>query len=328
MRMTYPIDRLIAPIRRSAVAGSFYLGVVDELTGMVDRQLAAAPPSEEVAAASVAGLSGILVPHAGLAYSGTVAAAAWRLAASTSFGARDPSETGTGARDPSETGGAIPGSATTLVLLGTNHGAGWLTGVGIWDAGAWQTPLGDVAVDDELAAEVAALGPPFAVDREAHQDEHSIEVQLPFVRRTMPGARIVPLTVATGSGRLALGAGRALGALLAERRARGDRVGLAISTDMAHYPPATLGIRITEELAPFILGLEPERLAERESAIAASGLPGVACGMCGIQPAVVGLAALREMGGGDGLRLASATSADAGGPSGRTVGYLAVAFLS
>lgn len=314
--MTYPIDSLIAPIRRSAVAGSFYPGVVDELARMVDGQLASAPPSAEAVAASMAGLAGILVPHAGLVYSGAVAAAAWRLAASASFGTSAP--TGVG--------GAVPGEGTTVVLLGTNHGAGWLTGVGIWDAGVWQTPLGDIAVDDELAAGVAALGPPFAVDRDAHLAEHSIEVQLPFIRRALPGARIVPLTVATGAGTLALGAGRALGALLAERRALGDRVGLAISTDMAHYPPATLGIRITEELAPFILGLEPEPLAERESAISGSGLSGVVCGMCGIQPAVVGLAALREMGVERGVRLSAATSADVGGPSGRTVGYLTVAF--
>ncbi|HLO34474.1 MAG TPA: AmmeMemoRadiSam system protein B, partial [Candidatus Deferrimicrobium sp.] len=61
-------------------------------------------------------------------------------------------------------------------------------------------------------------------------------------------------------------------------------------------------------------------------AIADSGLPGVACGMCGIQPAVLGLATLRAMGVERGLHLAAATSADVGGPSGHTVGYLAVAF--
>ena len=108
--------------------------------------------------------------------------------------------------------------------------------------------------------------------------------------------------------------------------ARPAQVCLAISTDMAHYPPATVGARVTEELAPIILALEPTRLAQREAEIADSGLPGLACGMCGIEPTVLGLAALRAMGVEQGIRLAVATSADVGGPSGRTVGYLAAAF--
>lgn len=300
------------PIRRPAVAGSFYPADPSDLAAIVDRQLAVGRPSARRRAAVAGGLAAILVPHAGLTYSGWTAATGWALAA-----------VAPGLQARRAGGGEEP---ATVVLLGTNHGAAWLEGVGIWETGAWRTPLGEVAVDDELAADVAALGPPFLIDREAHQTEHSIEVQLPFIRRALPGARIVPLTVATGSGKVALDAGRALGALLAERRARGGRVALAISTDMAHYPPATLAIRVTEELAPFILALQPEGLAQRESAVSSSGLPGVVCGMCGIQPAVVGLAALREMGVTHGIRLAAATSADAGGPAARTVGYLAIAF--
>jgi AmmeMemoRadiSam system protein B len=95
---------------------------------------------------------------------------------------------------------------------------------------------------------------------------------------------------------------------------------------MAHYPPATVGARVTEALVPIILALEPAQLAHREAEIADSGLRGVACGMCGIEPTVLGLAALRAMGVERGIRLAAATSADVGGPSGRTVGYLSVAF--
>ena len=215
---------------------------------------------------------------------------------------------------------------TTIVLLGTNHRAGWLQGIGVWEAGTWRTPLGDVAVDEDLAAEIVALGPPFMVDRDAHRSEHSLEVQLPFVSRALSGARIVPLAISAGRGELAKSAGARLGALLAERRSQGARTCVAISTDMAHYPPATVGARVTEELAPIILALEPIRLAHREAEIADSGLRGLACGMCGIEPTILGLAALRAMGVERGIQLAAATSADVGGPSDRTVGYLATAF--
>jgi hypothetical protein len=309
-------DSAVAPVRHPAVAGSFYPADPDELAELVDGLLETARPSDDAAAAVEAGLAGILVPHAGLVYSGRVAAVAWRLIASFAP-APEP---------PPEAGSPMTSGATSIVMLGTNHGAGWLDGVGIWDAGGWRTPLGDVEVDEDLAAEIVALGPPFVVDRDAHRTEHSLEVQLPFVSSALPGARIVPLAIGTGTGELALRAGDRLGALLAERRTRGAHISLAISTDMAHYPPAAVGARVTEELAPLILELEPTRLARREADIARSGLPGVACGMCGIQPTVLGLAALRAMGVERGIRLAAATSADGGGPSGRTVGYLAAAF--
>jgi hypothetical protein len=294
----------LAAARRPAVAGAFYPADPDELADLVDRLLEAARPPDEAVAASLAGLAGILVPHAGLVYSGRVAAVAWRLLASL----------------------APTDRATTIVMLGTNHGAWWLDGVGAWDAGAWRIPLGDVDVDEGLAAAIVALGPPFAIDRDAHRSEHSIEVQLPFIHRALRRARIVPLAIGAGTGERAIEAGRRLGGLLAERRTSGSQVSLAISTDMAHYPPAAVGAWVTEELAPIILVLDPARLAGREADIAASGMPGVACGMCGIEPTILGLAALRAMSVERGFRLAAATSADAGGPTGRTVGYLAAAF--
>lgn len=312
MRMTRTPVTTVAPVRRPAVAGSFYPADADALAGLVDGLLSTTAPSEAALARVKSGLAGIAVPHAGLDYSGRIAAVGWGLAASVPPGRAAAPET--------------EGKVATIVMLGTNHSAAWLEGVGIWDSGAWQTPLGDVDIDEDLAAEIEALGRPFVVDRDAHRSEHSIEVQLPFVNRAMPGVRIVPLTVGTGRGALAVRAGDALGSLLAERRTRGGQTLLAISTDMAHYPPAAIAARITDELAPLILALDATRLAGREAEIARSGLPGVACAMCGIEPTVVGLAALRAMGIKRGIRLSAATSADAGGPTERTVGYLAVAF--
>ena len=300
MRMTGGLDATVASGRRTAVAGSFYPADADELAGLVDDLLAAARPADDAVAATATGLAGVLVPHAGLVYSGHVAAVAWRLVTNT--------------------------APATIVMLGTNHRAGWLRGVAVWDADAWRTPLGAVEVDADLAAEIVALGPPFMADRAAHRSEHSIEVQLPFVRRALPGTRIVPLAISAGRGESAVRAGARLGALLAERQAAGGRVCLAISTDMAHYPPATVAALVTEELAPVILGSDAAELARQEAKISDAGLPGVVCGMCGIEPTVLGLAALRAMGVKHGVRLAAATSADAGGPREHTVGYFAAAF--
>lgn len=257
------------------------------------------PPAVPGRAGQPSSPIGILVPHAGLAYSGVVAAAGWRL---------------------------VPDGAT-VVILGTNHTAAWLHGVGAWAAGSWRTPLGDVTVDAALAAEILELGLPFGPDRAAHLGEHSIEVQLPLLRAAAPGARIVPLAVGSGAGAGAIAAGERLGSLLARRRAAGAPIVLAISTDMAHYPQADACVRVTQELLPMIVGLLPEELARAEAAGRGAGAPpGLVCGMCGIEPAVLGLAALRAMGATSGVALASATSADAGADPHRAVGYLSVAF--
>jgi AmmeMemoRadiSam system protein B len=300
---------MISPaIRPPAVAGAFYpserelLGeLVDELLDEAGRIPVAADPRDRV----IDPLLGLLVPHAGLVYSGVVAAAGLRLVGTTR-----------------------PSTPLTVVILGTNHGAGWLAGVASWGAGAWRTPLGDVEVDAELAEAILDLGPPFTLDREAHLAEHSIEVQLPLLQAVAGQARFVPLSVATGTGEDAIAAGLRLGELLAGRRAAGHQVVLVISSDMAHYPHSQTCARVTDALLPVILRLDPVALATEERALMDRGAPGLVCGMCGIEPAVLGLAALGTFGATRGIRLAAATSADAGGPPDRTVGYLAAAFTT
>jgi AmmeMemoRadiSam system protein B len=292
-------------VRRPSVAGSFYPADRQELAALVDQLLGEADRLRLTTDPVDGSVLGLLVPHAGLVYSGLVAAAGWRLL-----------------------GTARPDAPATVVVLGTNHGAAWLDGVAAWQTGAWRTPLGDLEVDADLARAILDLGPPFAVDHAAHSGEHSIEVQLPFLQTFRPAPAIVPLSVAAGVGDDAIAAGERLGALLGRRRAAGQRVVLAISSDMAHYPPSIECARATADLLPSILRLDPIGLAGTERAVADRGTPGLICGMCGIQPTVMGLAALRACGATRGSRLAAATSADAGGSTHRTVGYLAVAFTT
>lgn len=292
-------------IRPPTVAGAFYPADPDRLGLLVDAIVADAADllSRRSTGSDASGgglLRGVLVPHAGLIYSGVVAAAGWLAVAE-----------------------APP---DTIVILGTNHGAGWLDGIGAWEAGAWRTPMGASAVDATLAEEILGLGSPFVVDRPAHLEEHSIEVQLPILERLLPRARIVPLAVATGSGARAIAAGAALGSLLERRRAAGSSIVLAVSSDMAHYPTDDACRRATGALLPSIERLDAVGLARAEREVVATGRPSLVCGMCGIAPAVVGLAALAAMGATRGTTLAAATSADAGGPFDRTVGYLSVAF--
>jgi MEMO1 family protein len=294
-------------IREPAVAGSFYpsdpVVLRDLVAGLLDPAGRPLPGEADRAPEAIPAGSrcGLLVPHAGLEWSGGVAATGWRWLADA-------------VRDHG-----------TVVVLGTNHSA-WLEGVGIWPEGAWRTPLGEVRVDDEVGRAIGDLGPPFHERPGAHLREHSIEVQLPLLRAVAPDVRIVPLAVSTGTGPAAVDAGERLGRLVAALDRPGRRVVLAISTDLAHYPSHRDAVRVTGTLLPSILGLDPVAIAATERRLVEERIPALACGMCGIEPTVVGLAALRAAGATRATRLAAATSADAGGPTGRTVGYLSVGF--
>ena len=306
-----PAPGVGAGVRMPSVAGEFYPAAGDRVSRVV-RDLFAETRwlAGDAARLSPERPTGLLVPHAGLVYSGVVAAAGWARLDARGDVAGDTAR------------------APLVVILGTNHGAGWLQGVAASSAAAWRTPCGDVPVDEELVAAIVDLGPPFMVDEDAHEREHSIEVQLPLLHEVAPRASIVPLAVSAGTGHPAIAAGRRLGELLARRRADGAPIVLAISSDMAHYPPVEACEEVTEALWPPIRTLDAVGLASREIALRNARIPGLVCGMCGIQPTVLGLAALRALGATAGVRIAAATSADADGPRDRTVGYLAVAFTA
>jgi AmmeMemoRadiSam system protein B len=285
--------------RSPAVAGTFYPAEPDRLAALVDECFARAATFDRPEGVSPDAVLGLLVPHAGLIYSGSIAALSWTLA------------------------GEI--KPATIVLAGTDHQA-WAEGVGVWTGGPWLMPAGQVEVDDVLAERISNLGSPFAADDSAHLAEHSLEIQLPLLVRACPEARIVPLAV---SPRLQTHreAGILLGRLLAELRAAGERILLVASSDFAHYPPAEVGEAVTRDLMAPIARLDADGLALLEAKLVTSRLPGLSCGMCGIDPTRFSMAALAEMGAARGVLLGAATSADAGGDRGRTVGYAAVAFV-
>lgn len=207
-------------VRSAVVAGTFYPGEPQQLGSMLESLLTPRPATPERALAAI-------VPHAGYVYSGECAGKALRRL-------------------------AIP---ATVVIAGVNH-HGFGHPLAVDDHDAWQTPRGPVAVDRELGAKLVAAEPRFGFDATAGAREHSLEVQVPFLRHLRPDVRILPITVACQDPEELLGAGTALGKLLA-----GDEAVLLLaSTDMSHYLPAPVAARYDRLAIAAIEALDPAAL--------------------------------------------------------------------
>jgi AmmeMemoRadiSam system protein B len=183
-------------VRSAAVAGRFYPGDRSKLKDQVQAFCPRFAAPERARA--------IMVPHAGYVYSGRFAGEAYRR--------------------------ILPAKAA--IILCPNH-TGRGKRISVWDQGAWETPLGQVPVDESLAADLLeALKEPTG-DTAAHQREHAIEVQLPFLQLTQPGTAIVPVVL----GPLSMERCEAIGHALARLMKAHDSTLLIASTDMCHYIP-------------------------------------------------------------------------------------------
>ena len=224
---------------------------------------------------------GILVPHAGWMYSGAVA-------------------------------GKVYGSVRLPqrhVILCPNH-TGRGAPLAINTRGSWTTPLGDAPVDEELAAAILQRFPEVSDDAEAHAAEHSLEVQLPFLQRLVDGFRFVPVCVMTHDLPTLLALGEAIAGAV---RDCPDDVLLVVSSDMTHYEPAETARRKDQRAIARLEAMDAEGL---HATVHREGIS-----MCGVAPAVAGLAASRRLGAGEARLLCYANSGDVSGDFDQVVGY-------
>ncbi len=271
--------------RPAAVAGTWYPGTAGALTRDVDGYLQQAPEWTGGA------IQAVLAPHAGLMFSGPVGAYAYRAAASQQF--------------------------DVIVIAGPSHFVGF-DGVSIFPEGAFATPLGD-AIIDEVAAHALASSPVVRPLPSAHQREHSVEIQLPFVRRLFPDAKIVPLVMGHQTPETIRGLADALAAAC-----RGRQALLVGSTDLSHYFDASTAERLDHRVQSHVAAFDPEGLLalfeeypehERGRYVA-----------CGGGPAIAVMMAARQLGATDAQVLKYAHSGEVSGDYTGVVGYLAAAF--
>ncbi len=268
-------------IRQPAVAGQFYSADPAKLRTDIELYLREAAPLAGPASASA-----LLVPHAGYIYSGRVAGAAY---ASTKL-------------------------PRALLILCPNHTGEGRT-IAVMNRGTWMTPLGAAAVDEDLADRVVECCRAAEVDSTAHRDEHSLEVQIPFLQVLLGEFTFVPICVGTGRLSVLLELGSGLSVALRGWR---ESVGVIISSDMSHYIPAEKARAKDKAAIDMMVALDPEGLHRvvREQEIS----------MCGFAPAVAGLAAIKEAGSRAGRLVAYGNSGDASGDFTRVVAYAGLAF--
>ena len=267
-------------LRPPAVAGRFYPRDREELRGEVRGYLSQSSSSAQAPVRAI----GCIAPHAGYIYSGHVAGAVF---ARTEIPRR-------------------------CIVLCPNH-----TGVGralaIMSEGAWQTPLGEVPIDADLATSLKQRFPTLQEDSSAHRAEHAVEVELPFLQMLRPDLTFVPIALGTTQYEILEQLGTALADVVAMQK---DPVLIIASGDMNHYESDVV-TRVKDHRAiERILTLDPRGLHEVVTQQNIS--------MCGLGPAVAMLTAARQLAAKSAELVKYATSGEVSGDREMVVGYAGV----
>jgi len=271
--------------RQPAVAGMFYEGSAKSLEAQVRHCFDHAGIDQN---ATPLTMIGGVVPHAGLMYSGHIAA-------------------------------LLYGSVTLprrLIILCPNH-TGLGVPVAINSRGGWITPLGRVRIDEKLADELTAESTIFTEDRAAHAREHSLEVQLPLLQY-LSGTELsfVPVCMSTPNYQVCVEVGEAIARVVGRHRAKGEEIAILASSDLNHYLDQAATLRKDQRAIDEILSLSPETLW--------NVVRGENITMCGIVPATTMLVAANKLGAATATLLRHATSGDVSGDYARVVGYAAI----
>lgn len=266
-------------LRKPVFAGLFYEADAAKLGPMIDRFLDAAAP-----AVLPGRVRALIVPHAGYVYSGALAGRAYRQVRNGDF--------------------------ATVVVLGPSHRLGF-EGASIWPDGGFETPLGIAAVDVEFARALAKASG-FGFVPGAFAEEHSVEVQIPFIQRALPAAKIVPVVC----GLPREGTIRALAAGLV-KAGRGKKVLVVASTDMSHFLDRAKANAADKATTEIVRGMRTSALlrqVERGENV-----------LCGGGPVLAALLYAQDLGEARVEVLGYADSAAGGAGEDSVVGYLAAA---
>jgi hypothetical protein len=280
-------------IRPPAVAGLFYPGDPDELRNSVRERLSQAPDVTVHAP-----VRAILAPHAGHRYCGETMAAAFK---------------------------SIEGSRfvyDTIIMLGACHRVS-TKAAAVSSADIWETPLGDVPIDVELARELTQAHERIEYNDAAHAREHSLEVQLPYVIVAAQGKpfRIVPVITNSSDPLDHALIANAITKIAAKRKTL-----LLVSSDLSHFPSADIAKKVDGAILEATASLKSKKLSERNRSLMSKNYTGLSCTMCGLDAVLMMLRCSDRLGI-DSAKVVSYThSGMVSGDEDRVVGYGSIVF--
>ncbi len=276
-------------VRPATKAGQFYPSDSGKLRQSIDDYF------RDAKMASVEKPLAIIAPHAGYIFSGQIAADAYNQARNHEY--------------------------DLVVILGTNHTTAGFNGVSIYPRGGYQTPLGLAEIDEEITAALIEAGDNYTYNSAVHKQEHSVEVQVPFIQYMFPELKIVPIVVGRPDPDLCLNFGRILANVLKNRQAL-----IVASADLSHYPNYEDAQDVDRHTLEAILELNPVELHDKLNQQMKRNIYNLSTCACGEAPIMTALAAAKELGANCGTIISCANSGDAlVGDRNRVVGYGAVA---
>jgi len=272
-------------VRKASVAGLFYPAAKNELIlkikGFLEED---SPPAlrDEVL--------GVIVPHAGYDYSGRIAAEIYRLSEIQNI--------------------------ESCIILGPNHQGRGGMGIAIFAKGGFETPLGTLFVDEALAGAILNRNHQSVFSKEAHEGEHSIEVQIPFLQMLNSSLKIVPIVMSDYRYETC----RQLALAIQEARAEfsNKKILIMASTDFSHYHTYEQAVEMDNLAVHLIEEIDTAGLFESAEAGAVE--------LCGLGPALVLMMVLQKMGAIQVHTLRYANSGDVTGDRTNVVGYVAMVF--
>jgi MEMO1 family protein len=263
--------------RQAIVAGQFYPRDPGELRRTIESFLH--KPKSLLEA------KGVVVPHAGYVYSGSVAG---EVFSSVSLPRR-------------------------IIFLGPNHtGSG--ARLSLFPSGAWHMPLGDVSIDEEMNRRLMAECPELQEDTSAHRSEHALEVQIPFLQVLQPDFRFSAIIIRTIDYSILESLGHAMARVAQSLK---EPALLVASSDMTHYESAKDAARQDQLAIDRILAMDPNGLHRTVMDEDIS--------MCGFAPTVAVMVACLDLGASTGKLLRYTNSGEASGDYNRVVAYAGIA---
>ena len=273
-------------LRIPAVAGSFYAGDSRSLNKQIENCFLHEIGPGEIPLTNPkrkSNIVGLVSPHAGYIYSGPVAANGFYKI-------------------------ALDGKPDTIIILGPNH-RGFGEDVSIMVEGKWETPLGELEIDAEMAEDILRNSKIIKNDNKAQQFEHSIEVQLPFIQYVFgKDIKFVPICMTRQDINTDIEIAQSICSSVADKN-----VLIVASSDFTHYEPQESAINMDKQAINAILNFDPKRLYDM---IYQQNLS-----MCGPGPITVMLNICEILGAKKAELLKYATSGDITGMYDQVVGY-------